>query len=221
MSNIKLPVVFLLSRYALLFGRPPFETKTLKETYSRITSNKYTIPNNVSPAARNLIESLLTSDPAQRPSLDKILRHEFFSSGYLPNFLPTSCCDTAPKFPTQSQRPKSYAAPATATEAMHKIASSLALMKPPQGIPQTPSITANTQTARARSPSPVVRAKSPDRVIFQTPAPVVTRNPPTSTVTRPSSTGSSTGSESSSNSSQSRPSSTELKGGYLLKITHP
>ena len=67
----------------MLVGRPPFETSTLKETYMRITSNKYFVPPNVSKPAKHLIQKLLHPDPALRPSLDKIIQDEFFTAGAL------------------------------------------------------------------------------------------------------------------------------------------
>ncbi|WAR23042.1 PLK1-like protein, partial [Mya arenaria] len=100
--------------YALLVGHPPFETATLKETYIRITENRFSIPDWVSPTARNLITKCLTHEPELRPSLETILRDEFFTSGHHPNNLPPSCCTTAPRFQTSGHRysrPKSYAGP--------------------------------------------------------------------------------------------------------------
>ncbi len=95
-----------ICRYAMLVGRPPFETSTLKETYMRITANKYHIPSHLSAPAKNLIQKLLNPEPSLRPVLDKILQHEFFHTGYIPKSLPTTCCDAAPKFTfvTTSQR---------------------------------------------------------------------------------------------------------------------
>lgn len=90
--------VIVSSRYAMLVGRPPFETSTLKETYLRITSNKYYMPAHLSPSAAALIKHFLHPDPHKRPTLDKVLQDEFFTRGYLPSKLPTSCCDTAPNF---------------------------------------------------------------------------------------------------------------------------
>lgn len=86
-------------RYAMLVGQPPFETATLNETYYRITANKYSIPSSMSESARRLVVKMLQLKPSDRPSLEEILQHEFFVSGYLPTSLPTSCCYTIPKFP--------------------------------------------------------------------------------------------------------------------------
>ena len=92
-------VAMLMTRYAMLCGRPPFETSTLKETYHRIAAGRYTFPGHVTPAARDLIGRLLSHYPEERPSLTAILRHEFFTCGYMPTSLNVNCCYTAPKFP--------------------------------------------------------------------------------------------------------------------------
>lgn len=84
--------------YALLVGQPPFETDTLKETYSRITTNKYVIPPLISEPARHLIRSFLHPDPNARPRLDQVLSHEFFTTGVMPRSLPPSACTQVPKF---------------------------------------------------------------------------------------------------------------------------
>ncbi|XP_076450747.1 serine/threonine-protein kinase PLK1-like [Babylonia areolata] len=86
--------------YTLLVGKPPFETSCLKDTYTRIKKNEYHIPSKISPPARNLITKLLRADPGSRPNMDQIMEDEFFSSGYLPPRLPTSCLTMAPRFDT-------------------------------------------------------------------------------------------------------------------------
>ncbi|NXX40823.1 PLK1 kinase, partial [Tricholaema leucomelas] len=84
--------------YTLLVGKPPFETSCLKETYIRIKKNEYTIPKHINPVAANLIQKMLRSDPAARPTIDELLNDEFFTSGYIPTRLPTSCLTMAPRF---------------------------------------------------------------------------------------------------------------------------
>ncbi|XP_022101720.1 serine/threonine-protein kinase PLK3-like isoform X1 [Acanthaster planci] len=85
--------------YTMLVGKPPFETTSLKETYSRIKHNKYIIPDHLSPGAKSIITALLSSDPDERPPLEAILDHPFFTEGYVPDSLPPSSCTTAPTFP--------------------------------------------------------------------------------------------------------------------------
>ncbi|XP_076309534.1 serine/threonine-protein kinase PLK1-like isoform X2 [Tachypleus tridentatus] len=93
-------------RYAMLVGHPPFETTTLNETYSRISNNSYCMPMNISESARNLIFSMLKSKPEDRPEISVILQDQFFHSGYMPKFLPSSCCSSPPKFPTMCLFPR-------------------------------------------------------------------------------------------------------------------
>lgn len=82
----------------MLVGQPPFETATLAETYSRIQHNMYIIPQWISRPARSLIRQLLAPDPRQRPTLDQVLKHNFFTAGLMPAMLPASCCSKAPNF---------------------------------------------------------------------------------------------------------------------------
>ncbi|CEF66638.1 Serine/threonine-protein kinase polo [Strongyloides ratti] len=84
--------------YTLLVGRPPFETLSLKDTYSRIKTNSYVVPPIVSSDAKQLIKNLLHADPAQRPHVKDIFEFNFFKRGDLPVRLPTSCLTMAPKF---------------------------------------------------------------------------------------------------------------------------
>ena len=89
--------------YALPVGQPPFETSTLKETYSRIADNVYTIPDTVSPSAASLIRMLLHPVPNHRPGVPSIIQDSFFYSGYNPLTLPSSCCTEPPVFPSNTQ----------------------------------------------------------------------------------------------------------------------
>lgn len=91
--------------YTLLVGKPPFETSNLKDTYMRIKKNEYHIPSKVSTPARNLISWLLRANPTDRPSMEQILLDPFFTSGYMPSRLPTSCLTMAPRFDTLVKNP--------------------------------------------------------------------------------------------------------------------
>ncbi|CAJ1054028.1 serine/threonine-protein kinase PLK1 [Xyrichtys novacula] len=84
--------------YTLLVGKPPFETSCLKETYNRIKKNNYTIPWHVNPAAAALIKRMLHADPSQRPTIAELQADEFFTSGYIPLRLPTTCLTVPPRF---------------------------------------------------------------------------------------------------------------------------
>ncbi|XP_041973714.1 serine/threonine-protein kinase polo [Aricia agestis] len=83
--------------YTLLIGKPPFETSTLRDTYKRIKQCEYRIPSSLRKPAASMIVLQLQSDPSLRPSVDKLLQHEFFTSGIMPAALPLSCLTTAPR----------------------------------------------------------------------------------------------------------------------------
>uniref|UniRef100_A0A3Q1G157 Serine/threonine-protein kinase PLK n=1 Tax=Acanthochromis polyacanthus TaxID=80966 RepID=A0A3Q1G157_9TELE len=84
--------------YTMLLGRPPFETTNLKETYRCIREARYSLPSSLSPQAKQLIANLLAKIPEDRPNLDHILRHDFFTQGFSPERLSASCCHSAPDF---------------------------------------------------------------------------------------------------------------------------
>uniref|UniRef100_A0A8C6D3A0 Serine/threonine-protein kinase PLK n=1 Tax=Moschus moschiferus TaxID=68415 RepID=A0A8C6D3A0_MOSMO len=83
-------------KYTLLCGSPPFETVDLKETYRCIKQVHYTLPASLSLPARQLLAAILRASPQDRPSIDQILRHDFFTKGYTPERLPVSSCVTVP-----------------------------------------------------------------------------------------------------------------------------
>jgi len=95
--------------YILTFGAPPFEAKETKITYKNIKANMYTFPNlsktdNLAiPQVKSLISSIFNLDPTKRPTLDKILEHEYFNTySTIPKFLPqsTMACPLSKKFMT-------------------------------------------------------------------------------------------------------------------------
>ncbi|CAL8354217.1 unnamed protein product [Boreogadus saida] len=92
--------------YTLLVGKPPFETSCLKETYSRIKKNSYAVPWHVNPAATSLIKRMLNAEPSLRPTIVELQTDEFFTGGYCPLRLPTTCLTVPPRFsiaPSQAQ----------------------------------------------------------------------------------------------------------------------
>ena len=92
-------VVIRILRYTLLVGRPPFETMSLKETYTRIKTNQYVIPSRISRSAAKLIQKFLSNNPQSRPCLHTVCEtDEFFVKGFVPSSLPSSCCMVPPRF---------------------------------------------------------------------------------------------------------------------------
>jgi len=86
--------------YTLLIGKPPYESKDVKSTYQRILRNEYSFPSHIpiSQHARDLISSMLQTRPDQRPSVEKIMDHPFFTHDPLkiPESLPPCCTHVAP-----------------------------------------------------------------------------------------------------------------------------
>ncbi|CAF1181327.1 unnamed protein product [Rotaria sordida] len=84
--------------YTLLLGKPPFETSSLKDTYSKIRKNDYLIPENrISRESVLLIQRCLRHEPYDRPTMAQIYMDTFFS-GFTPATLPTSVCTVAPRY---------------------------------------------------------------------------------------------------------------------------
>lgn len=52
----------------------------------------------VNPAATSLIKRMLHADPTQRPTISDLQADEFFTSGYVPLRLPTTCLTVPPRF---------------------------------------------------------------------------------------------------------------------------
>ncbi|KAH8978342.1 kinase-like domain-containing protein [Lactarius akahatsu] len=86
--------------YTFVVGRPPFQTKDVKEVYQRIRDNQYEFPSHrdVSLDARELVQQILTPNPQERPSLHDIVDHAFFTHGIVPGYIPVSARDMPPDF---------------------------------------------------------------------------------------------------------------------------
>lgn len=82
--------------FTMIVGKPPYESTDVKSTYRRILANEYSFPEGkVSTLARELIRSMLQTDPKMRPSLEVLRDHPFFSER-IPNTLPQSCTVSQP-----------------------------------------------------------------------------------------------------------------------------
>ncbi|XP_046917228.2 aurora kinase A [Dermatophagoides farinae] len=63
--------------YEFIVGRPPFETKNSFETYRRIITLSYDIPNHLSDEAKNFIQRLIVKEPVRRMSLAEARHHRW------------------------------------------------------------------------------------------------------------------------------------------------
>ena len=66
--------------YAMLFGKPPFQTKDVHQTYGKIKKCSFSYPTgtSVSRDAKDLISKILRLSPSERPTVDELLDHPFF-----------------------------------------------------------------------------------------------------------------------------------------------
>ncbi|BFF98337.1 serine/threonine-protein kinase polo [Drosophila madeirensis] len=83
--------------YTLLVGQPPFETKTLKDTYSKIKKCEYRVPSFLRKPAADMVISMLQPNPESRPAIGQLLNYEFLKGSKVPTFLPSSCLTMAPR----------------------------------------------------------------------------------------------------------------------------
>lgn len=68
--------------FALLTGSFPFKGLSDSDLYKKIQRGVYSMPSEVPPAAKGIIEQMLRLDPAQRPNVSEILKEEWlFVSG--------------------------------------------------------------------------------------------------------------------------------------------
>ncbi|XP_072562125.1 serine/threonine-protein kinase PLK3-like [Paramormyrops kingsleyae] len=83
--------------YAMLVGAYPFDG-TAKEIKQRVTDGEYILPKTLSSSARKLISWIFQRNPQDRPTLDQILSHKFFTKGFTPEELPSNSYYKMPRF---------------------------------------------------------------------------------------------------------------------------
>ena len=66
--------------YEMLHGFIPFQSQTSKDLLRSILKRGYTISTQISNSAKQLISSLLSIDPEQRPSLKQVLKSQFIQN---------------------------------------------------------------------------------------------------------------------------------------------
>ncbi|OMJ72607.1 hypothetical protein SteCoe_28905 [Stentor coeruleus] len=123
--------------YTMMIGKPPFETNDVKTTYKRIKMNAYTFPDHISISeeARDLISRILVTDPMERPTIDDMLNHAFFTKNPIPKLLPTSTLAVPPSSSYMRQFEKNNLM-STARQLSRGIDEGL-LLKPPRSSSQT------------------------------------------------------------------------------------
>jgi len=64
--------------YRLLVGKPPFYSENTQEMFEKIKTATYEVPDNLSPEVIDLIGRILQTNPEDRPTCHRILKHEWF-----------------------------------------------------------------------------------------------------------------------------------------------
>jgi hypothetical protein len=100
--NFQTGVRLTSCRFAMLTGRPPFQSTTQEEIYRKAREREYDWPENsesrsICQEAKDLVSILLQS-PEERPDCDTIVQHPFFSCGWVPQAseMSTKFKETAP-----------------------------------------------------------------------------------------------------------------------------
>ncbi|PWA91220.1 protein kinase, ATP binding site [Artemisia annua] len=75
--------------YCMIFGQYPFLGDTLQDTYDKIVNNTLSLPEDMNPLLKNLIEGLLCKDPMQRMTLEAVSLHPWVmgDDGPIPQYL--------------------------------------------------------------------------------------------------------------------------------------
>ena len=84
--------------YTLLFGKPPFETAAVRETYKLIRAGKFEYPPSpaVSSSAKEMISWMLQVDPSKRPTVRQLTQHAWLRHESMPRSLPVRVLTSAP-----------------------------------------------------------------------------------------------------------------------------
>lgn len=86
--------------YAMLVGTPPFQSKSQQEIYAKLRSLEYEwkidCKNYIPQQAKDFVASCLNLVSADRPEMDDLVEHEFFTMGVVADELETDCLKNRP-----------------------------------------------------------------------------------------------------------------------------
>ncbi|EXJ78162.1 PLK protein kinase [Capronia epimyces CBS 606.96] len=86
--------------YAMLMGVPPFQSKTQQEIYTKLRTLEYEwkidSKNYVPQQAKDFVASCLNLNSAERPGMDELVEHEFFTMGAIAEELDISTLKASP-----------------------------------------------------------------------------------------------------------------------------
>ena len=88
--------------YAMLMGTPPFQSKSQQEIYQKLRSLEYEwkidSKNYIPQQAKDFVASCLNLVSAERPGMDELVEHEFFTMGVVADVLDSSCLRSRPEW---------------------------------------------------------------------------------------------------------------------------
>ncbi len=64
--------------FSMLYGTVPFKANNMEELHRLIIKGKYTLKDDISIEARNLLRGLLEVNPEKRLTISQIYRHKWF-----------------------------------------------------------------------------------------------------------------------------------------------
>ena len=86
--------------YAMLMGTPPFQSKTQQEIYSKLRTLEYEwkidSKNYIPQPAKDFVASCLNLNSVERPEMDELVEHEFFTMGAIADLLDIACLNSKP-----------------------------------------------------------------------------------------------------------------------------
>ncbi|RMZ85278.1 hypothetical protein DV738_g170, partial [Chaetothyriales sp. CBS 135597] len=86
--------------YAMLVGTPPFQSKTQQEIYAKLKTLEYEwkidCQNYIPHQAKSLVASCLNLVADERPEMDDLVEHSFFTMGVIADTLDSSCLKHRP-----------------------------------------------------------------------------------------------------------------------------
>ncbi|KAJ9610464.1 Cell cycle serine/threonine-protein kinase cdc5/MSD2 [Cladophialophora chaetospira] len=86
--------------YAMLMGTPPFQSKTQQEIYSKLRTLEYEwkidSKNYIPRQAKDFVAACLNLNSAERPEMDELVEHEFFTMGAIADALEIICLKSRP-----------------------------------------------------------------------------------------------------------------------------
>ncbi|KAH0832794.1 serine/threonine-protein kinase SAPK2 [Fonsecaea pedrosoi] len=86
--------------YAMLMGTPPFQSKTQQEIYTKLRTLEYEwrmdSKNYIPQQAKDFVASCLNLNSVERPEMDELVEHDFFTMGAIADELDISCLRANP-----------------------------------------------------------------------------------------------------------------------------